>query len=266
VNRRGQRPCQSEFGHCISGTSKTNTREIEKIVIKASLQGKPLVTRNLKQQHNKAQEPAVKVRLKLELDFAEKEKRLRMMRSKAMSNLCATDLAKAQGKTRESLVNEIELILKTFGASKEAYHGGDYNVVAISFIIHFEETGETELIFIPRGASCIQIRDFKLIVHGDKMANVKKKVGLVYSRVDGGQGPLSFSTFNKVATEKMKTAAKTKIVLIIPSFTLFITGDLSLYADSRGKHKSCSYWSIYCLLNRLQWQSDGHEKGDLWTK
>jgi hypothetical protein len=133
------------------------------------------------------------------------------------------------------------------------------------FIAHCEETGETESIFIPRGASCIDIRDLTFIVRRDKMANVENKVGLLYS-VYGGQGPLSFSTINKVATKKMKTAANTKIVLIIPSVTLFVTVDLSFYADSSGKHKSCSYWCIYCLLNRLQWQSDRHENGDMWTK
>jgi hypothetical protein len=102
-------------------------------------------------------------------------------------------------------------------------------------ITHCEETGETESIFIPRGASCIELRDLMFRVGGGGV-NVEKKVGLVYS-VDGGQGPLSFSTIKKVATEKMKTATTTKIVLIIPSSTLFVMGDLSFYADSCGNHK-----------------------------
>jgi hypothetical protein len=128
-----------------------------------------------------------------------------------------------------------------------------------------EETGETKSIFIPMGASSIEVRDLMFIVQGNKMTNIEKKVGLVYS-VYGGQGPLSFSTINKVGTEKMETAANAKIVLIFPSFALFVTGDMSFYTDSCGDHKACSYWCVYFLLNRLQWQSDGHEKRDLWTK
>jgi hypothetical protein len=77
---------------------------------------------------------------------------------------------------------------------------------------------------------------------GGEMVNIEKKLGLLY--IVGGQGPLSFSTINKVATKKMKTAANTTVVLIIPGFTFFVTGDLFFYADLYGKHKSCSYCCI----------------------
>jgi hypothetical protein len=69
----------------------------------------------------------------------------------------------------------------------------------------------------------------------------------------------------QVVTRIMTIDAKTKIVLCIPNFTLFVTCDLSFYADSFGKHKSCSYWCIYFTLCRLQWKEEGHAKGDIWT-
>jgi hypothetical protein len=119
---------------------------MEEIVIKAYLQGK----RNIEQHHKKAKEPEVKVQLKLELDLAEKEKKVLVDEIKsnvkfvrnAIDKLSKfkhelTDLAKACGTTRESLVNGIELILKTFGTSKESYHGGDYNGVLIRMILQF---------------------------------------------------------------------------------------------------------------------------------
>jgi hypothetical protein len=117
-------------------------------------------------------------------------------------------------------------------------------------ITHCSETGKTQLKFIPRGATCIEVKDLTFRVCVEKMIILQKNVGIIYT-VNGGEGEISFMTTCHVATMIMAIAAKTKIVLCIPKFTLFVTGDLSFYADSCGKHKSCSYWCIYCTLCRL---------------
>jgi hypothetical protein len=44
-------------------------------------------------------------------------------------------LNKAPGATQESLIKAIELIIRAFGASKEAYHEGVYNGVSVLLII-----------------------------------------------------------------------------------------------------------------------------------
>jgi hypothetical protein len=40
------------------------------------------------------------------------------------------------------------------------------------------------------------------------------------------------------------------MLLTIPSFSLFITGDLPFYADFLGMRSSSSYWCPWCLLSR----------------
>jgi len=49
------------------------------------------------------------------------------------------------------------------------------------------------------------------------------------------------------------------MLLTIPSFSLFITGDLSFYADFLGMHSSSSYWCPWCLLSRPEWQTTPSE-------
>ena len=44
------------------------------------------------------------------------------------------------------------------------------------------------------------------------------------------------------------------ILLTIPHFNLFITGDLAYYADVLGMPNSSSYWCPWCLLSRPEWQ------------
>jgi hypothetical protein len=53
-----------------------------------------------------------------------------------------------------------------------------------------------------------------------------------------------------------------KLLLIIPSFDLFITGDLSYYADVLGMPSSTSYWCPWCLLSRIQWQVSADATGE----
>jgi hypothetical protein len=42
--------------------------------------------------------------------------------------------------------------------------------------------------------------------------------------------------------------AGSEIVLTLPKFSLFITGDLSFYADVLGMPNSSSYWCPWCLV------------------
>jgi hypothetical protein len=83
--------------------------------------------------------------------------------------------------------------------------------------------------------------------------------------VYGGNSQSSFATVHDEEPSQMRVVGKTSIILGIPQFRLFVTGDLAFYADSLGKHSYCSYCCIYCTLNRLQWNYAGHPKGDLLT-
>jgi hypothetical protein len=47
---------------------------------------------------------------------------------------------------------------------------------------------------------------------------------------------------------------ESKIILTIPSFTVFITGNLAYYADALGMPSSSSYWCPWCLLSHPEWQ------------
>jgi hypothetical protein len=46
------------------------------------------------------------------------------------------------------------------------------------------------------------------------------------------------------------------IILILPLFELFITGDLSFYADVLGMPNISSYWCPWCLLSHPEWNRD----------
>jgi len=45
------------------------------------------------------------------------------------------------------------------------------------------------------------------------------------------------------------------ILLTIPTFSIYITGDLAFYGDVLGMPNSSSYWCPWCLLSRPQWQT-----------
>jgi hypothetical protein len=45
------------------------------------------------------------------------------------------------------------------------------------------------------------------------------------------------------------------VLLTIPLFSIFITGDLSFYADVLGMPSSSSYWCPWCLLSQPEWQT-----------
>jgi hypothetical protein len=53
--------------------------------------------------------------------------------------------------------------------------------------------------------------------------------------------------------DEARFPAGSKIILIMPPFSLFITGDLSYYADVLGMPNSSSYWCPWCLLSHADW-------------
>jgi len=44
-----------------------------------------------------------------------------------------------------------------------------------------------------------------------------------------------------------------EVILIKPPFKLFVTGNLSYYADVLGVPNSSSYWCTWCLLSHAEW-------------
>jgi hypothetical protein len=55
------------------------------------------------------------------------------------------------------------------------------------------------------------------------------------------------------------------ILFVIPHFKVFLTGDLSYYADILGMPNSCSYWCPFCLLSRPEWQESALNTGEKRT-
>jgi hypothetical protein len=94
---------------------------------------------------------------------------------------------------------------------------------------------------------------------------ILEQVSVQY-KVMGGDGVASFVTYFQEVSTLMILAEDTIIALAVPYFCLFVTGDLSFYANSLGKSKSCSYWFMYCILTCLQWNDPNAERGELWTE
>ncbi len=67
---------------------------------------------------------------------------------------------------------------------------------------------------------------------------------------------ISGSSFTMDHCDETRFPEGSKIVLIMPSFEVFITGDLSFYADVLGMPNSSSYWCPWCLLSHPEWNRD----------
>jgi len=63
-------------------------------------------------------------------------------------------------------------------------------------------------------------------------------------------------------TDDLKLPMGSKVILMIASFNIFITGDLSFYAYAPGMSSSASYWCPFCLLPRPEWQQSADVNGD----
>jgi hypothetical protein len=53
-------------------------------------------------------------------------------------------------------------------------------------------------------------------------------------------------------------------LLVEVPFRVFMTGDLAYYAICHGKENSTSHWCPWCMLSHANWQTSGHELGELW--
>jgi hypothetical protein len=67
---------------------------------------------------------------------------------------------------------------------------------------------------------------------------------------------ISGSSFTMMYCDETSFPAEAHIILILPPFELFITGDLSFYADVLGMPNSSSYYCPWCLLSHPEWNRD----------
>ena len=70
-------------------------------------------------------------------------------------------------------------------------------------------------------------------------------------------------TIKYVHDERLEKGSS--IILIIPHFDVYVTGDLSFYADVLGMPNSSSYWCPWCLLSRVEWQQSADNMGEKRT-
>ena len=89
---------------------------------------------------------------------------------------------------------------------------------------------------------------------------------------DSGKCILSYSLsvegqtgFSITQIHEERLPDDSKIVLTIPKFNLFVTGDLAYYADMLGMPNSSSYWCPWCLLSRPEWQGSPDATGEIRT-
>jgi hypothetical protein len=110
----------------------------------------------------------------------------------------------------------------------------DYETLQVSSLVLIKEEGEKRVksYFIPQNAHSVSIECHKLTynLHTDEVGGFSMK----YSH-----------------EETLKKGAK--IALIFPHFNLYVTGDLSFYANVLGVPKSSSYWCPWCLLSLIEW-------------
>ena len=69
---------------------------------------------------------------------------------------------------------------------------------------------------------------------------------------------LEDGTHGCVLVDKEDDAAGT----VIPNVTIYNTGDLKWMATLLGMDGMSSEWCIFCMLRKLQWQANDHEKGE----
>jgi hypothetical protein len=79
---------------------------------------------------------------------------------------------------------------------------------------------------------------------------IDEQVFFQYEVTDGDGVAYLVTLFQEVPT-LIILAKETNIAFTVPYLCLFVTGDMSLDADSLGKSKSCSFWCMYCILTRL---------------
>jgi hypothetical protein len=93
--------------------------------------------------------------------------------------------------------------------------------------------------------------DVQLELDGDDVT----KCHLTYALSSNEENGFSMKHCHKERFEK-----GSMLLLTIPSFQIFMTGDLSFYADVLGMPSSSSYWCPWCLLSRPEWQTPPSEE------
>lgn len=106
------------------------------------------------------------------------------------------------------------------------------------------EEARIEAIYIPNGAQNVRL---------EKDTGDPSKCHIEYSLYNGDENGFMMSHSNEQSFD-----AESMITLIFPSFSLFITGDLSFYADMLGMPNSSSHWCPWCLISHKQWQEPPH--------
>jgi hypothetical protein len=131
--------------------------------------------------------------------------------------------------------------------------GYDHIIGSHLLVLLCKKRGVREPMFLPRNAS-----EMTIVITPSSRMGILEQASVQY-KVAGGDGVVSLVTYFQEVSTLMILTENTIIALTVPSFCLFVTGDLSLYADSLGKSKSCSYWCMYCILTRLQWNEPNAE-------
>jgi hypothetical protein len=111
---------------------------------------------------------------------------------------------------------------------------------SLVFIKPPSEKSKVKAIFISKRASNIQI---------ERDVTGSNKCVLTYFITGGEENTF---TLKNVADETFEEGSK--IICIVPSFEIFVTGDLAFYADVLGMPNSSSYWCPWCLSSRPEWQ------------
>jgi len=111
---------------------------------------------------------------------------------------------------------------------------------ALVFIKPPSEQSKIEGVFISKHASNVQL---------EHNLSGSDKCHLTYYVTGREENAFTFKNVSEETFEQ-----NSKIVCIIPSFQLFVTGDLAFYADVLGMPNSSSYWCPWCLSSRPEWQ------------
>jgi hypothetical protein len=97
----------------------------------------------------------------------------------------------------------------------------------------------------------------------------KHAIGMRVTKRENGKNALCYEvgndTFIRTAEDQLKlTGDDCTIMLDIPKFNVFITGDLSFHADVLGKANSSGYWCHLCQLSWAQWYECANEEATKW--
>ncbi len=108
---------------------------------------------------------------------------------------------------------------------------------------------------------------------GEKVQAViisKHAIGMRVGKGENGKNVLRYEVGNDtfittVEDELTLTGDDCTIMLDIPKFNVFMTGDLAFYADVLGKANSSGYWCHLCQLSWAQWNECANKEATKWT-